>query len=456
MNKLKVSANKRYLEYTDGTPFFWLGDTAWELFHRLDRAEVAIYLDNRAKKGFSVLQAVVLAELDGLDTPNAYGHTPLHDNDPTRPNEAYFEHVDFVVAEAEKRGLFIAMLPTWGKYVVEMGKWSQPIFTPESARTYGEYLGSRYKDKPIIWVLGGDVFTSTDRDRAIFSAMADGLGAGDDGAHLKTYHPRGPGRSSEDWHEAEWLDFNMSQTSHAAPSHDSGLSAASDYAKEPIKPTLDGEPRYEGIPVGFYNAGARPMDRFDDYDARTAAYWSIFSGACGHTYGHNSVWQMWLPGRNPIISANTPWTDAIDHPGAFQMGHLARLFRSRAWQKLRPDRGMVLGAPLTGPSLVRGLRADDGSFGFLYSSQGEPFTIDLTTFDTPQLTGKWFDPRYGVIYPIHTGSARGFQTFIPPTAGRGQDWVLLLEDPRLGFPDELFDAPKKDLPPDTTERPAEW
>src|SRR3546814_573719 len=115
--QLKVSENGHFLEYQNGDPFFWLGDTAWELFHRLDRKEAALYLENRAEKGFTVIQAVVLAEFDGLHTPNAYGDTPLTEDDPTRPNEAYFKHVDYIVRKASRLGLFIGMLPTWGDKV---------------------------------------------------------------------------------------------------------------------------------------------------------------------------------------------------------------------------------------------------------------------------------------------------------------------------------------------------
>ncbi|MBY0458913.1 MAG: DUF4038 domain-containing protein, partial [Gemmataceae bacterium] len=89
--KLKVSENKRFLVTADGKPFFYLADTAWELFHRLDRDQAAKYLKTRAAQGFNVVQAVALAEFDGLTEPNAYGHKPLTDNDPTRPNEKYFE-----------------------------------------------------------------------------------------------------------------------------------------------------------------------------------------------------------------------------------------------------------------------------------------------------------------------------------------------------------------------------
>ena len=85
--RLEATKNGHYLQFTDGTPFFWLGDTGWELFHRLNLAEIKEYLDNRAAKGFTVIQAVALAEFDGLRTPNQYGELPLNNLDPTKPNE---------------------------------------------------------------------------------------------------------------------------------------------------------------------------------------------------------------------------------------------------------------------------------------------------------------------------------------------------------------------------------
>ena len=118
--KLKISENRRFLVYEDGTPFFYLGDTGWELFHRLTRDESEKYLENRRAKGFTVIQAVALAELDGLNTPNAEGNKPLIDNDPLKPNEAYFEHVDWVIRKAADKGLFIGLLPTWGDKVDPM------------------------------------------------------------------------------------------------------------------------------------------------------------------------------------------------------------------------------------------------------------------------------------------------------------------------------------------------
>jgi hypothetical protein len=427
--KLRVSQNHRYLEYEDGSPFFYLGDTAWELFHRLNREEADRYLANRAAKGFTVIQAVVLAELDGLKDPNPYGDTPLADSDPTKPNEAYFRHVDTIVNKAQELGLFVGMLPTWGN------RWKRGgIFTPENAEVYGQFLGRRYRDKPIIWILGGDHNPDNDRERAIIESMAHGLKDGDGGNHLITYHPRGPGLSSDYWHKADWLDFNMYQSSHAARDHDNGLFAEHDYALEPPKPTLDGEPRYEMITVGFYNANADPDVRFDAYDVRQAAYWSLLAGACGHTYGHGSVWQMWQPGRKPVLWASTPWQESLDHPGASQMGHVRRLFESRPFHRLVPDQSIVLDGPDRGGAKIRAARASDGSFAFIYSPRGEQFTIRMSVIRTPRIRQTWFDPRDGTAKPLHTTDTPGIQTFVPPTSGRDNDWILVLDDATAGFP----------------------
>ena len=430
---LRVSDNSRYLVRADGTPFFYLGDTAWELFHRLNREEADRYLIDRAAKGFTVIQAVVLSGDVGLTVPNAYGHLPLADSDPAKPLDPYFRHVDYIVDKAASLGLVIGMLPTWGRH------WSSTnpadvIFSEQNARSFGNYLGRRYRDKPIIWILGGDQNIRTETERRTIEAMAAGLREGDGGAHLITFHPRGPGLSSDYFHQAAWLDFNMYQSSHAAHDHDNGLYAEHDYNLSPPKPTLDGEPRYENIQVGFYFDGFNRLDRFDDYDVRQAAYWSVLAGACGHTYGHNSIWQMYAPGHRPIIGAIVPWYEALNHQGAFQMGHLRKLFEARPFHQLMPDQAMILGGPGEGGAKIRAASAADGSFALIYSPMGERFTVDKSRIKAQRIREVWFDPRYGVSYAIHTGDTHGIQTYTPPTGGRGQDWILILEDAGLDMP----------------------
>jgi len=430
---LEVSKDNHFLVHEDGVPFFYLGDTAWELFHCLNRHETDKYLSDRTEKGFTVIQAVIISDIDGLNKPNAYGDVPLIEKNPLQPNEAYFKHVDYIVDKAESLGLFIGMLPTWGGY------WSSSnpkrvIFTPENARAFGKFLGRRYINKPIIWILGGDRNIKNENERKIIDAMAYGLKEGDEGKHLITFHPRGPGFSSDYLHQADWLDFNMFQSSHGAHDHDNGLFAEHDYALTPPKPTIDGEPLYETVPTGFYFDGFNRQDRIDDYDCRQAAYWSLLAGACGHTYGNNNIWQMWVPIREPILSASIPWYEALNHPGAFQMGLLRKLFESRPFQKLVPNQSIIKDGPLTGGGKIRAAVASDGSFAFIYSPRGKKFSIDKNLINGARINEIWYDPRYGIAYKIHTTDTKGIQTYTPPTSERGNDWILIIENADLNFP----------------------
>ncbi len=270
--QLKISEDKHYFLTKDNKPFMWLGDTAWELFHRLNREQADKYLRDRAAKGFTVIQAVVLAELDGLNEPNAYGDKPLINNDPTKPNEKYFAHVDYIVNKAQKLGLIIAMLPSWGDKW-NKGTWGMgpEIFTATNAQIFGEYLGTRYRDKPIVWIMGGDRDIMDDEDRNIIESMVKGLKKGDNGKHLFTFHPQGGKSSSDFFKDAEWIDFHMSQTGHSNDSKNYQFNIKH-LAMKPLHPHLDGEPRYEDHPNKF-NPGKEGW--MDDFDARQTAYWSM-------------------------------------------------------------------------------------------------------------------------------------------------------------------------------------
>jgi hypothetical protein len=278
----------------------------------------------------------------------------------------------------------------------------------------------------VIWILGGDQNPENEEEKAIIEAMALGLRSGDKGKHLITYHPRGPGRSSDYFHHSLWLDFNMYQSSHAAKGFDNGLFAELDKKLSPAKPTLDGEPRYENIMTGFYYQGNHPADKFTNYDARTAAYWSMLGGACGHTYGNNNIWQMWREGDKNVIGANIPWFEAVNHPGSFDMMHLRKLFESLAWQKLISAQELILDGQTVGAAKTRVALASDRSFLMAYSAKGEPFTLNLDSLSDNHISETWFDPRYGTFFPIHNANTLSVKSYTPPTSGEGNDWVLVV------------------------------
>jgi len=423
---LKVSPDGRFLVHADGTPFFYLGDTAWELFHRLDRPKADRYLENRRAKGFTVIQAVVLAEFDGLDVPNAYGDPPLENHDPTRPNEAYFRHVDHVVDRAAEKGIFIGMLPTWGdKWNKKWGKGPE-IFTPASAESYGEWLGRRYREKPILWILGGDRPVETDAHRAVIRAMARGLARGDGGRHLMTFHPMGGHTSAEWFHEDAWLAFNMAQSGHGAKDLPNWEIVARDYARRPVKPCLDGEPRYEDHPV---NWKSKENGWFDAYDVRQAAYWALLAGACGHTYGCHPVWRMYEPGAEKPLEPDYmrhAWTEVLDLPGACAMTHVRRLMESRPMLERAADQGLIDGGPGAGADHVQAARGKD--YAFVYLPTGKDVRIVMGRIAGRNVKASWFDPRTGEWAPAGEFPNEGVRAFDPPGApARGNDWVLVLD-----------------------------
>lgn len=333
-----------------------------------------------------------------------------------------------MVAEAEKRGLYIAFLPAWARWVND-----EHLFTPASAQAYGEFLGKRYGKYSLIWVLGGDR-TATGAEE-IWRAMARGIALGvfgreDYSAVLMTFHPVGRESSSTWFHNEPWLDFNMLQTGHRKVEVSRTIEATrADYARTPIKPVLDAEPLYEDHPI-------RPRHQDDgySYDAhiRQRMYWSVFAGGCGVTYGHHSVWQMYTPDRAPISGPLYTWEESMDRPGALQMRHLRALIESRPFLSRVPDTTLVT-TPLSGSEEIVVTRGD--GYAFIYSPHGREFTVNLERLSGTTLTPYWYNPRNG--RALSAGAAipnRGSHTFTPPSVGFGSDWVLVLDDAAKGFP----------------------
>ncbi len=429
--RLKVSDNKRFLVEESGKPFFYLGDTTWELFHRLNREDADKLIADRAKKGFTVLQSVAIAELDGHSDPNAYGQLPFADLDVTKPNEAYWQHVDYIVKEANAADIYIGFLPTWGRFWHDTNDGRKPLFNKANAEVYGEWLGKRYKDAGLIWILGGDRTVENDEQKEIIRAMARGLKKGDGGAHLMTFHPPGGGGSSKWFHDDAWLDFNMRQNGHNPEFTGRYDKTKEDYDRAPTKPVIDGEPIYEDHPVSF---NAKNFGHSIAADTRRPLYWNLFSGAFGHTYGHHSVWQMWSPGKSPINNPLMPWFEAIHQPGAAQMQHARHLMESRPFLTRVPDDSVIAAdrvpTSIPGAGLRRfaATRDESGTYAMVYAPVGRAFKVRMETIKGAKVKAWWFNPRDGKAAAIGTFDNKGEREFAPPDAGEQLDWVLVLDD----------------------------
>ncbi|MCK5469230.1 MAG: glycoside hydrolase family 140 protein [Cyclobacteriaceae bacterium] len=422
--QLRISDDKRHIIYRDGKPFFWLGDTAWELFHRLTREEADLYLENRAKKGFNVIQAVVLAELNGLQDPNAYGQTPFIGIDPSKLNEEYFQHVDYIVNKANELGMFVGMLPTWGDKFNRMWGVGPVVFNANNAYEYGKFLGKRYMNSKIVWILGGDRNPTGEGHMQIIRAMAKGIREEVGKTQLFTYHPTGGSNSAMWFHNDDWLDLNMFQSGHGENNNQNYKITNRIYNLPTTKPVLDGEPCYEDHPINWKAENGW----FDEFESRRAGWWSMLAGACGHTYGNHNVWQMWQTGRDPISVARTPWQQAIDYPGASQAGYMRSFFEALDWQKLEPKWEIIKNGPNTGGKEILASVAKDSSFLLAYIPYGNEISIDLSVLSSDILTGNWYNPRNNNYIDLGVIKKSDNISFNPPADPmRGNDWVLVVK-----------------------------
>jgi len=415
-------------------PFFWLGDTGW-LLMSLSPVDVERYLDNRTAKHFTVIQMMAIRTNHTVGSPtqndlvpNYAKALPFSQLNPVTLNEAYWRHIDFILDAAGDRGLTIALATMWGRDADSL--FPDPLKNNEQ---YGTLLGRRYCNRDnLVWLVTGEYekiednwrqdHEISDEQRTLLRAIAHGLETGHEGRHLITIHPIYT--SSHDFHDDSWLDFNMQQTWGGAPANVARI--LTDFRKQPSKPALNGEPGYE-------NRAETPTS--SAWKCRYEGYWSVFSGAFGFTYGADRVWQFQLE-----------WQDALQYEGTADMQHLRFLIESRPMENRVPDESILVsgrGDLRKGPSYCAATRASDGCYAMIYSTMGEPFTLDLKALSGERLHAWWYSPRDGRCYseqrqqtnrPFEITNVQELRKFTPPTSGLNQDWVLVLDDADRKFP----------------------
>ncbi len=452
MSQIEVSKNGRYLQTKDGKPFFWLGDTDWEIFHRLTREQAEIVIDTRKSQGFNVLQCVALAEFNGIREPNRYGDYPLNNEDPTQllitpgnnPNNAYeydyWDHVDFVISKAAEKNMYIGLLPTWGDKVTPNWGDGPVIFNEQNARQYGAILAKRYANHwNVIWILGGDrpaVYSKQGKDiddRPIWRAMAAGIQEVSGTNAFITYHPSGgETRTSSYIHDEVWMNMNALQSGHGSRESQPWKWITEDLAKVPQKPIMDMEPCYEDHPVNPWDGKwtRRQRGYFNAYDVRARIYRGLFAGSCGVTYGHHQVWQFLDTSRYaPIYNGDTliGWEKALKSEAATEIQYLKNLMLSRPYFSRIADQNIIK-SPLgdTYVDVAMATRDEAGTYAMIYVPQQRTIKIDLS-----KVTGKtkniwWFDVRTGKAKALKAISGSSSHSFTPP--GEGMDWVLVIDD----------------------------
>ncbi len=434
---LKISANKRFFTDEKGAPFFWLGDTGWLLFVKCSREDAIHYLETRKQQGFNVVQVMVLHDMN--NTKNVYGDSALINLDASKPKITpgnnfsnadeydYWDHVDFIVKEAAKRNIYMGMVPVWGSNV-KGGK-----VNVQQGEAYARFLANRYKNSwNIIWLNGGDVKGTEGLD--VWKTIGATLKQLDP-RHLMTYHPRGRTSSSDWFHNESWLDFNMFQSGHKNYAQDTVSTEKNHYGEDnwkfidvdwnlkPTKPTLDGEPSYENIPQGLHDS---LMPRWKDADLRRYAYWSVFAGGAGFTYGENATMQFNNMGdwtANYGVTNN--WKQAILSPGATQMVHLKKLMLSKSYFDRVPAQELVTD---NGERYNRVAATKGKGYVMFYTYTGREFEVNMGPISGSKVKASWFNPKNGSRTTIGNFSDKMITKFNPPGEEQdGNDWVLILE-----------------------------
>ena len=426
---VRVAKGGRYLEHNDGTPFFWLGDTWWMGFcKRLGfPGDFQTLCADRVAKGFTVIQIVagLYPDMPAFDERGANEAGFPWEKDYARINPAYFDRADRRVAHLADAGLMACIVGCWGYFLPRMGV--------AKMKQHWRYLVARYGAYPVVWCLAGEgtmpYYLSQDKDadarsqKQGWTELASYVRRIDPFGHPITIHPTDCSRHQVN--DPSLLDIEMLQTGHgdrtSIPNTVNSVVAA--HACAPAKPVINAEVCYEGIG----EACRQEVQRF--------MFWAcVLSGACGHTYGANGIWQVntreraYGPSPHGMSWGNTPWEVAYQLPGSEQVGLAKRLLERYPWWRFEPHPEWVephwskenYYAPYAGgiPDEVRII--------FLPS-----FTSALTV---EALGGavRWraflFDPT--------NGGELGLGVFTPDQAGRWslpsrlpiyQDWVMAME-----------------------------
>jgi len=392
---IKVSENGRHFVDQNGAPVFWLGTTQWQLFREYSRNDARTIIEKSKEKGFVFAQVMLMGVGDGTKA-NIHGAKPWINDNPLTPNEAYFKEVDAIVDIARQNNFNISMTLYHQRY--------RKHITRDNARAWAKWLAERYKSVPtIVWSMTPE---AKPEFVPVLRELAAGLHEGDGGAHLITFKPDPAPFSSSFVHGESWLDYDSMQTWKSVEliypmvTHD--------YHLKPVKPVLMAEGAYEhGSEYGF---DVSPLW------IRRQAYYSYLAGAY-HTYGHNDSWRV-LP----------TWKQALDAPGATQLGTLKKIFLDRnEWWHLVPDQSVfATGGNTSGQILNLAARHKDGRWIMVYLGSKASFSINMNKLASGNsVKPSWVDPRNGKPTSIEAVARTGVQSFTTPTGW--EDALLILE-----------------------------
>ncbi|HXB67897.1 MAG TPA: DUF4038 domain-containing protein [Candidatus Acidoferrales bacterium] len=334
---IRVARDRRHFEHADGEPFFWLADTWWMgLCQRMRWPEdfQALAAD-RTAKGFSVVQIIagLYPDMPPFDERGRNEAGYPWENNYARINPAYFDRADLRIQHLVSRGLVPCIVGCWGYFLPLMGK--------ARIQQHWRNLIARWGAYPVVWCLAGEgtmpyYLSTTPKEDAVaqkqgWTEVARYVRATDPYRRMITIHPSSTARDSVE--DASVLDFDMLQTGHGDRTSlpNTVNRVVESLQREPKMPVLVGEVCYEGI----MEAGRQEVQRL--------MFWTaVLSGAAGHTYGANGIWQVnttdrpFGPSPHGRNWGTTPWDVAAQLPGSKMLGVAKAILARYPWWRFEP------------------------------------------------------------------------------------------------------------------------
>ena len=427
--RLRLSENSRYLTYSDGSPFFYLGDTAWEMVWKSTKSEMNTYINDRAKKGFTAIQMVPMSHLYlySYGVRNRRSVPYFINEDYSRINPEYFNYLDEIVDSVNAKNMVAVLVPLWAAMceVNYDDRWRDTYLTKEQGLLIAKYIGARYAAHNIIWIVGGDNTYATTEQQEFWNKFAEILNYASGNRHLSTVHPAGYDASFNYFdNNTDWLDFHMYQSSHIARGTYTIRAAREGYALNPEKPVLNGEAVYEDIYHRLWAPGDTTKAesfRIRAEHVRQASYESILSGSTvGITYGGNGIWQWHKDDMPGTHSPRFTVLDAINFEGSSNMSILKQFFVDHNWFNLIPSPELITEKVSTYQVSV--------AISDQYLISYFPDSTSFVSFVLPQnkefSSVKFLNPRNGNIeQTLSIENPRKYKA-IPPS---NEDWVFIGE-----------------------------
>ena len=310
---LKVSPNKRYFVYNDGTPFYYLGDTHWLMLREpYDTSNVegidsafCFTVDYRVTQGFTVYQS----EPIGLDFAGGFDDEALKRLKEMDRRFKYIADSGLVHANAQ---------------ITFAGSLQSRQFTPEFVVKLSVMWAARYGAYPVLWTVAQEVdpdfYHHADVTR--WFMVGETLYLNDCYKHPLTGHMCNQNQINTGntlWGDKYYHSWFGMQPQGMAKEH-----YADFYNYKITKPILLYETGYEHL-WSSYQVALR------------YGYFAMLLGSCGYGYGAHGVWngnvdtKVWMN-----YGGYMRWFEGVRQPGAKELVIMNSFFRSIKWYELVP------------------------------------------------------------------------------------------------------------------------